>query len=171
MSVTAVSVIAKIFIESQTFRRDYAQVIMAAGIASEVTVWPLISIVSAIHKGDTWTSGLLTVFNAALFFVVMLTVGQKFVDWSMRKISDVTQIIFGQLTLLITYGLLFACVTELLGLHALLGPFVFGLLIGRAPRTTARIKENLKALTLSIFAPVFFVTAGMRVDITKISNT
>ena len=170
LSVTAVSVVAKIFIEHKSFRRDYAQVILAAGIASEVVIWPLISLISAINEGETWVNAALTTLYAVLFFFVMLTLGQRFVNWSMRAITDSTRIIFGQLSLLVVLGMLFACITQLLDLHALLGPFVYGLLIGRAPRTTARIKENLQALTLSVFAPVFFVSAGMRVDVTKIWN-
>ncbi len=169
-SVTAVSVIAKILIERQSLRRSYAQVIMAAGIASEVVVWPLLSALSAAHAGETWMAGLKTSAFAVAFFAIMLTAGQKFTDLVMRRIVDVTKIIYGQLTLLIVLGFIFAGITELLGLHALLGPFVFGVLIGRAPRTTTRLKESLHSMTLCVFAPVFFVTAGMRVDITKLEN-
>ncbi|HEY9777717.1 MAG TPA: cation:proton antiporter [Planktothrix sp.] len=170
LSVTAVSVVAKVFMESRTFRRDYSQVIMAGGIASEVAVWPMISVLSSVHEGGTWLTGLATIVYAAGFFATMLTAGQKVVDWIMRKISDFSQIIFGQLSVLVVLAIFCACMTQMMGLHALLGPFVFGLLVGRAPRATVRLKENLQALTLSIFAPVFFVTAGMRVDVTKISN-
>ena len=170
LSVTAVSVVAKLFMENRTFRRDYAQVILASGIASEITVWPLISVLSSLHQGSTWSAGLMSVVCAAGFFATMLTAGQQLVDWIMRKISDVSQIIFGQLSVLVVLAIFFACITQMMGLHALLGPFAFGLLVGRAPRATARLKENMQALTLSIFAPVFFVTAGMRVDVTKISD-
>ena len=168
MSVTAVSVIAKILIERKAFRRTFAQVIMAAGIASEVAVWPLISALSAGES--SWIAGVRTSLFAAAFFAIMLTVGQKFTDLAMRRIADVTGIIHGQLSLLIVMGFIFAGITEVLGLHALLGPFVFGVLIGRAPRTTEKLKESIHSLTLSVFAPVFFVSAGMRVDITKLGN-
>jgi Kef-type K+ transport system membrane component KefB/nucleotide-binding universal stress UspA family protein len=170
LSVTAVGVIAKFFMEQGVLRRSYAQVIMAAGIASEIVVWPIISALSSMKEGESWIAGLFTALYAVLFFSIMLTVGQKFIDWAMRRITDATQIIQGQLTLIVTLGMLFACVTQKLGLHALLGPFAIGLLIARAPRTTNKIKESLQALTMSIFAPVFFVSAGMRIDATKIVN-
>ncbi|MDR3613398.1 MAG: cation:proton antiporter [Candidatus Obscuribacterales bacterium] len=169
-SVTAVSVIAKILIERKTLRRSYAQVIMAAGIASEVIVWPIVSALSAIHNGDDWLTGVKTTLYAIAFFATMLTVGQRFVNWIMRRIADVTTIIYGQLSLLVVLGFFFAGITEILGLHPLLGPFVFGVLIGRAPRATSRLKESIHAVTLSVFAPVFFVMAGMRVDISKLEN-
>ena len=170
LAVTAVSVIAKILIESKSLRRGYAQVILAAGIASEIVVWPLISAVSALHSGDSWLVGLKTTAYACVFFALMLTVGQKFVDWIMRRMADFTTIIYGQLSLLVILGFFFAEVTEILGLHPLLGPFVFGVLIGRAPRATAKLKDSIHSMSLSVFAPVFFVTAGMRVDVTKLTH-
>ena len=170
LSVTAVGVIAKIFIEQGVLRRSYAQVIMAAGIASEIVVWPIISALSSVKDGGSWISGVLTAIYAIAFFSIMLTIGQRVMDWTMRRIADSTQIMHGQLSLIIVLGMLFACVTQELGLHALLGPFAVGLLIARAPRTKSHIKEDLHAVTMSVFAPVFFVSAGMRIDATKILN-
>ena len=170
LSVTAVSVVAKIFIERKTLRRGYAQVILAAGIASEVAVWPVISVLSALHSGEHWSVGLRTTLFAVLFFAFMLTIGQTAINWVMRRMADVSTIIYGQLSLLVVLGFFFAEITEVLGLHPLLGPFVFGILVGRAPRATSRLKESIHSMSLSVFAPVFFVTAGMRVDITKLTN-
>lgn len=150
LSVTAVSVVAKIFIETANFRRDYAQVIMAAGIASEILVWPIISILSAMSAGKNWLSGAATIPYAILFITLMLTVGQRFTNWAMRRIADVTQINYGQLSLLLVLGMCSAAITEVAGLHALLGAFVFGLLIGRAPRTRAHLKESLHSLTFVV---------------------
>jgi Kef-type K+ transport system membrane component KefB len=170
MSVTAVSVIAKILIERGELRRSYAQVILGAGIASEIVVWPLISVLSAVKTGNTLVAGITTTSYAIAFIVFMLTIGQRFVDWAMRRIVDVTQIIYGQLSLVIVLAIFFASITQILGLHALLGPFIFGLLIGRAPRATNHLKESLHSMTLSVFAPVFFVLAGMRVNVPEIAN-
>jgi Kef-type K+ transport system membrane component KefB len=43
LSVTAVGVLAKILMERGALRRRYAQIMLAAGIASEVLVWVLVS--------------------------------------------------------------------------------------------------------------------------------
>ncbi len=168
LSVTAVSVIAKILMERKDVRRNYAQVILATGIASEIAIWPLISILSAVQNGKSLLTGITVSIYAIVFIALMLTIGQKIVNWSMRKIVEMTKIIYGQLSLVVVLAILSAGLTQKLGLHALLGPFIFGLLIGRAPRSTDRLKESIHSMTLSVFAPVFFVTAGMRVDVLKI---
>lgn len=170
LSVTAVSVAAKILIERESLRRAYAQVILAAGIVSEVLVWLLISIVSALRSGSPVASGIRATIVVVLFFALMMTVGRSFTFWAMRRTSDLTSIVNGELTLVLVLTFLSAAVTQALGLHPLLGAFVFGVLLGRAPRATQQLKERVQTLTVGFFAPIFFVLAGMRVDILELGG-
>ncbi len=166
LSVTAVSVVAKLLIEREALRRDYAQVLLAAGIAGEVLVWPLISIVSSVqHRGNPWVAGLRASGLAALFFLFMFTLGRRFTYWSMRRVADTTGIPNGELSLILVLLFASAAITTSLGLHPLLGAFVFGVLLGKAPRATVPLKERIQAVTIALFAPIFFGLAGMRVNL------
>ncbi len=166
LSVTAVSVVAKLLIEREALRRNYAQVLLAAGIAGEVSVWPLISIVSSVqHNGSPWVAGLRATALAAGFFLFMFTLGQRFTYWSMRRVADATGIPNGELSLILVLMLVSAAITTSLGLHPLLGAFVFGVLLGKAPRATVALKERIQTITIALFAPIFFGLAGMRVNL------
>lgn len=170
LSVTGVSVIAKILIERDSLRRGYAQVILAAGVASEVIVWPVISVVSAFQKGNPWIAGARAAIFVLLFFGVMMTIGRRVAFWAMRRTADLTQVVSGQLSLVLVLALIAAAATLAMGLHPLLGAFVFGVVLSQAPRTTAALKESVQALAVGLFAPVFFVLAGMRVDIFRLRS-
>ena len=166
LSVTAVSVVAKLLIEREALRRDYAQVMLAAGIAGEVLVWPLISIVSSVqHKASPFTAGLRSTGLAIVFFAFMFTLGRRFTYWAMRRVADVTGVPNGELSLVLILLCVAAATTTLMGLHPLLGAFVFGVLLGKAPRATIALKERIQALTIAFFAPIFFGLAGMRVNL------
>ncbi len=166
LSVTAVGVMAKLLIEREALRRDYAQVMLAAGIASEVVVWPLISIISSVqHKANPFAAGLRATGLAIVFFLFMFTLGRRFTFWAMRRVADVTCIPNGELSLILILLCLSAATTTLMGLHPLLGAFVFGVLLSKAPRATVALKERIQALTIALFAPIFFGLAGMRVNL------
>ncbi len=166
LSVTAVSVVAKLLIEREALRRDYAQVMLAAGIAGEVVVWPLISILSSVqHRAGPVVAGLKATALALLFFALMFTLGRRFLYWAMRRVADATAIPNGELSLILVLLCVSAAITTLLGLHPLLGAFVFGVLLGKAPRATIALKERIQAITIAFFAPVFFGLAGMRVNL------
>lgn len=166
-SVTAVGVVAKIFIESQVLRRRYAQVILAAGIVSEVLVWLMVAVVSATKSGDPLVA-LRSAVYAVGFFILMLTLGRSFVFWAMRRVADSTSIARGQLTLIVVLMLLFGALTLALGLHPLLGAFVLGVLLAQAPRRNRSWLDNIQTLTSGFFAPIFFVLAGTRVDVPQL---
>lgn len=173
LSVTAVSVVARIFLERDTIRRRYAQVVIAAGIASEVVVWPLVAVTSAFHTRFPLLAGAKAALFVALFFVFMFTLGRRFTFWAMRRVADFTQVVDGQLSLALVFTFVAAGVTQLLGVHPLLGAFVFGVLLGRAPRThqaNSSLMKSLQTLTTSLFAPVFFTLAGMRVNLFQLGG-
>ncbi len=166
LSVTAVSVVAKLLIEREALRRDFAQVMLAAGIAGEVLVWPVISILASVqHRANPWTAGVRATLLAGLFFAVMFTVGRRFTFWAMRRVADATSIPNGELSLVLILLCVSAAATTLMGLHPLLGAFVFGVLLGKAPRATIALKERIQAITIAVFAPIFFGLAGMRVNL------
>jgi Kef-type K+ transport system membrane component KefB/nucleotide-binding universal stress UspA family protein len=170
LSVTAVSVSAKIFMERGATRRRYAQIILAAGVASEVLVWLFVSVVSSIHSASPLLAGLRSTLFALLFFAVMVTVGRRFVFWTMRRVRDLSTISHGPLTLVLVLTFGAAAVTQALGLHALLGAFVVGVLLSRAPRTNEALVGNVNGLTIGLFAPIFFALAGMRVDVLQLGT-
>lgn len=169
LSTTAVSVAAKILIEREVLRRRWAQVILAAGVASEVLVWLMVSVVSAAHSHLVALAIHSAVF-AIGFFIVMLTLGRRLVFWAMRRVADSTHIVKGQLSLVLVLMLLAAALTQALGLHPLLGAFVLGVLLSRAPRTNRPLLESIQTLTATVFAPIFFVLAGMRVDLPRLGG-
>jgi Kef-type K+ transport system membrane component KefB/nucleotide-binding universal stress UspA family protein len=166
LSVTAVSVVAKLLIEREALRRDYAQVMLAAGIVGEVLVWPLIAVLSSVqHRANPFVAGLEAAVLALGFFAFMLTLGRRFTFWTMRLVADVMAIPNGELSLVLILLCVSAAATTLMGLHPLLGAFVFGLLLSKAPRATIALKERIQTVTIAFFAPIFFGLAGMRVNL------
>ena len=65
-------------------------------------------------------------------------------------------------------GLLFsAWITDRIGVHAIFGAFLFGAVMPRkeAGQLTRDILGRLEQVSLSLLLPVFFVVAGLQVDV------
>ncbi|HLJ67492.1 MAG TPA: cation:proton antiporter [Chloroflexota bacterium] len=170
LSVTAVSVAATILMEREQMRRRYAQVILAAGVGSEVLVWLFVSVVSAFRSASPLLAGVRSTAFAVAFFLFMMTAGRRLTFWAMRRVRDATWITNGPLSLVLVLTFGAAAITQALGLHALLGAFVFGVLLGRAPRNDERLTRGIQFLTIGLFGPIFFALAGMRVDILQLRS-
>jgi nucleotide-binding universal stress UspA family protein len=88
----------------------------------------------------------------------------------MRRVADTPGLIQGQRWLSLVLALLAAALTQFLGLHVLLGAFVVGVLLSQTPRTDQPFVEGVQALTMELLVPVFFVLAGMRVNVFQLGG-
>ena len=62
---------------------------------------------------------------------------------------------------MLTFGC--AAITEQLGIHAVFGAFVAGVLVAESPRVREATLDALDSVITGVFAPIFFVYTGLRV--------
>ncbi|MGH3720978.1 MAG: cation:proton antiporter [Pseudonocardiaceae bacterium] len=170
LSVTAISVVAALLIERGQTRREFAQVLLAAGITTELCGWVSVAVAAATQQGSPLVAAGQALVLAVGFFVAAVVLGRRLVDRAMRIVADSALSTAAPLSLVIVLTLGFAAATEALGLHALLGAFVFGVLLFRAPRATPALRERVRVVTFTVFAPVFFALAGAQVDLRQLGD-
>jgi nucleotide-binding universal stress UspA family protein len=68
------------------------------------------------------------------------------------------------------FALALGAITEALGVEAVLGAFIAGILLGRSRYSKHEVEEQLETFTVSIVAPIFFATAGLRVDLSALAT-
>ncbi|HKO24333.1 MAG TPA: cation:proton antiporter, partial [Chloroflexota bacterium] len=170
LSVTSVSVLTIILLERGMLRRDYAQVTLAVGIASEVLAFILISIAASLGGASPLQAGVGSALTALGVVLFVLTLGRRVTFWALRGVADRVPLARGPLSLVLVLTFLAGALTHGLGLHPLLGAFLVGMLLRGAPRVSPPLLQNVETVTIGLFAPVFFVLAGMRVDLTQLGG-
>jgi len=94
----------------------------------------------------------------------MLTVGRGLINrilpWVNRKLAWPG----GLLSLALALCFLGAAFTEYIGIHAIFGAFIVGVALGDSEHLSERAKEILHQFINNIFAPLFFVAIGLKVN-------
>jgi nucleotide-binding universal stress UspA family protein len=72
------------------------------------------------------------------------------------------------LSLVILLMFVWGAIGQALGLEALLGTFVVGIVLSMIPRLNSDIIHKLVSVTFSFFSPVFFAVAGLKVDAARL---
>ncbi len=170
LSVTAVTVTSTILLERGVMRRSYAQVMLVAGVSSEVLVWVFVSVISSAQGSSPLLAAAESVVSALGVFLFMLTFGRRFTFWAMRRVTDATHITRGPISFVLVLTFLAGALTHAMHLHPLLGAFIVGVLLRGAPRVSPPLAQSVQTMTLGLFGPVFFVLAGMRVDLTQLGG-
>ncbi|BCB74932.1 hypothetical protein Pflav_013420 [Phytohabitans flavus] len=170
MCVSAIPVIAKILMDMRMVHRNIGQLVLTAGMVDDAIGWVLLSIVSALATTGLHTGNVVTSV-ASLFAVVAvaLTVGRPLARAGFRLAAR-SQDSGPTVAMATTMILLGAIATHALGLEAVFGAFVCGILIGSAIGPGNARLASLRTVVLSVLAPIFFATAGLRMDLTALSS-
>lgn len=172
LSVSSLAVVAKILSELGLMRRDFGQITVAAGMANDVVGWLMLGVFTGLAtSGEVGIGQILrTVIPLVIFVGLAMTVGQRLVDMWLRLMRSRGAGVSGALTVAIVTMLGFGVVTQRLGVEAVLGAFIAGVLLHRSRFQHEHTLEMLEGLTYGFFAPLFFATAGLRVDLRELGN-
>ena len=172
IAISAVPVIAKILIELGLMRRELGMLILAAGLIDDTTGWLLLSLVAGLASGRALSPasiGLLLA-EAAAFIAFCYFVGVRLVTWLMRWVDDRGAAEHGKFSAMVLVAFGCAIVTQAIGLHAVFGAFVAGLMLSRAPRVRARDRAEIEAVTMGLMAPVFFAYSGLQANLSALRS-
>lgn len=157
LSVTAFPVLARILTDRDMQRTPIGSLSLTAAAANDVLAWLLLAVaVAMVGGGGSWQMLLLPPYVAVMVWVVRPL---------LRKLlSDDRRPGPGALGAVVAGLLLSAAATEWMGLHLIFGAFLFGVMM---PRGSARrlVHDQVAELNGVLLLPVFFIVAGLRVDL------
>lgn len=165
LSISALPVVAKILIDMDLMRRNLGQITVAAGMANDLVGWILLGVIAGVVTSGGFAAGALAVTVVAIsaFLAVMLTVGQRLVDAALRRARP--HGVVSTFTVLIVVTLAAGVITQAIGVEAVLGAFVAGIVLGRSRYQQAEVRHSLETVVHGFVAPIFFATAGLSVDL------
>jgi Kef-type K+ transport system membrane component KefB len=102
-----------------------------------------------------------------LFFLVAWVAGRYLLPRLGRLVKKTLAEEFAMSALLIA-ALGYALLAEALGMHFILGAFLAGLFFVRRtidPKVYSSIRSSLSAITMGFFAPLFFASIGLHLDV------
>lgn len=170
MCVSAIPVIAKTLLEMRLLHRNVGQLIMSAAALDDIIGWLLLSVVAAMASTGL-RAGKLTmsiVYLAAAILIVAL-IGRPVV----RRVLDLSQRSTEPgltAAVVVVMLMLSAAATQALGMEGILGTFLCGILIGSTARPDAERLAPLRTFVMAVLAPIFFATAGLRMDLTALRH-
>ena len=172
LAISSVKIVAAVVRNLGFMRRQIGQLIVASAIVDDVVGWIIIAVIFglALHGSVEPWSILTSVSGTLLFLVASLTLGQRLVSAIIRWVNDRFVSEFPVITAILLIAGCLALITAAIGVHTVLGAFVAGILIGRSPILTHHIRERLQGLTVALFMPVFFGSAGLSADLTVLRD-
>lgn len=165
LSITALPVVARTLMDLNIFRSEIGLIIVASAMLNDLVGWIIFSIIlGMIGSGAHGLSFGTTVWVTSLFILFTLLIGRKIITRIMPVIQEKLAFPGGVLNFVLILGFLCAAFTEFIGIHAIFGAFIIGIAIGDSPSLSENTREIIQQFITNIFAPLFFVSIGLRIN-------
>ncbi len=170
MSITAFPVLARILDDRGMARTLVGTTAIAAAAVGDVTAWCALAIVVAIVGASGLTSAVGTIALTGLFVVAMLVVVKPLARrlFSSAGVAErhPRRLVSG--VLLLTFAS--ALTTEAIGIHALFGAFLAGVVMPADDGLRRLLKERLETFAAVFLLPLFFAMTGLRTQVGLLSD-
>lgn len=165
MAISALPVIARTLMDLNIFRTEIGLIIIASAMFDDLTGWLIFSVILGSVGAEAAGLGFSERIIITISFVLIMLL---FVRKIINKIFPFVQNKFSYpgsvLNLIFILGFLCAAFTEAIGIHAIFGAFIVGVTIGDSTHLRVRTREIIHQFITNIFAPLFFVSIGLRVN-------
>jgi len=167
LSISALPVIARILMDMQLIDTRIGITVMSSAMINDLIGWSLFAFIlhdleQSNSAGNIFSTVLLVLGYAAL----ILAIGQWLIQPLLRHVGFFRDWQGGLLTFLAMLIMLAAVGAEKIGIHAIFGAFLVGIAIGQNPDTgqEQRISSMIKPFALNFFAPLYFVSVGLKAN-------
>jgi len=170
MSVTAFPVLARILTDRGMHRSPMGTIALTCAAVDDVTAWCLLAFVVSVATATEMMGALRTVVLSLVYVAVMFALVRPLVLRLMRRMErDQTlsrPLIAGAFVAL----LLSALATEWIGIHAIFGAFVMGVIVPADSRLARELVNKLEDIVVILLLPAFFAYTGMRTQMGLVSG-
>lgn len=171
LGITAYPLLERILHERGLSRSGIGNLSMTASGYINLFGWILLSIVLAMINSRSWVGLSITLGLSIIYGLLLVFVIQPF----LKRLSEiyVSRENLTKTAMAIIFVFLFAgaLITELIGLHAMIGAFFFGIIMPSNHRLKSLIAERIDYIALVFLLPIFFALTGLRTDLSILATT
>jgi Kef-type K+ transport system membrane component KefB len=159
MSVTAFPVLARILDDWDLTTTGLGHVAIACAALNDVLAWSLLAwIVTISQSGSAPVTG--QIITVAIYILAMFAAVRPALAWLTRRFK-----VMGELTSLLIFLFLSSWVSGIVGIHALFGAFLAGVVWPRTNLNLETAAARIEPITMAVLIPLFFSYTGLRTNI------
>jgi len=168
MCITAFAVLARILDEQNMTSSDLGVLAVSAAAINDVIAWILLALVVSIANASDPLSTLWVVLIMSGFFGLMFFGVKPLLEKLNRRTGEGNRelmIIVHMLLIIVS-----SWVTEIIGIHAIFGGFVVGVIVPREGTFATYMAERIEDLVVVLLLPLYFCYSGLRTSLNSLNT-
>lgn len=165
MSITAFPVLARILKEQNMTNTRLGTLALTSAAAGDITAWCVLAIIIAIAKAGTIGNSCYTLLFAIVYVFIMLILVKPLLHQLTTRKQAQQPMNQSMLAILFLVLLASAWVCEIIGIHALFGAFMAGVIMPLDWNFRNVVINKIEDVALVLLLPLFFVATGLQTQI------
>jgi len=166
MAITAFPVLCRILTELKLLGTRVGVITLSAGVGNDIVGWILLALCVALVNAGT---GLTALYVLLVCVGYMLFLIFAFRPVFMRFLQHTGSLQKGPSQSVVTLTLLIALAsaffTQIIGVHAIFGGFVIGLMCPHEGGFAIKLTEKIEDVVAALFLPLYFTLSGLSTDL------
>ncbi|ORY43580.1 Sodium/hydrogen exchanger family-domain-containing protein [Leucosporidium creatinivorum] len=169
-AITAFPVLARILTELEMLQNHVGVIVLAAGVGNDVVGWVLLALAIALVNAASGLIVLYVILTSIGWILFLFLLGRPALQWLGRKTGS-----YGEkgpsetMTCIVVFTMLASSwVTDRIGIHAIFGSFLVGLIVPHKIRHA--LTEKIEDLVAVLLLPLYFALSGLKTDLGLLAN-
>ncbi|KAH7363386.1 K+/H+ antiporter 1 [Plectosphaerella cucumerina] len=166
IAITAFPVLCRILTELKLLETSVGVITLSAGVANDVVGWILLALCVALANAGNGLTALWILLACAGYMIFLVYAVRIPLAWLLRRTGNIengpSQ---SMISLILLLALASAFFTAIIGVHAIFGGFMVGLIIPRDRNFNIKVLEKLEDLIGALFLPLYFTLSGLKTNI------
>ena len=170
LSITAFPVLARILADKGLTKTSIGRLALSCAAIDDVTAWCLLALVVS-RAQSTMSSAFMAYALCAIYIVIMVFAVKPYLEKWVPTLSDGKKFGSSKIAFFLVGILVSALITESIGIHAIFGAFLFGVIIPSDTYVAVDLDFKLHEFVRVLFLPAFFAYTGMKTQIGLLDST
>lgn len=162
--------LARILVELEMLSDHVGVIVLSAGVGNDVVGWILLALAVALVNASSGVVVVYVLLCTTGWVLVLWFIGRPLLMLLCRKTGSLGEKgpSPGVICAVIFLVLASAWITDKLGVHAIFGGFVAGLIVPTQIRSA--LTEKIEDLMAVLFLPLYFALSGLKTDLGLLAN-
>ncbi|KAJ5556067.1 hypothetical protein N7513_003709 [Penicillium frequentans] len=171
MAITAFPVLCRILTDLKLLGTQVGVIVLSAGVGNDVMGWILLALCVALVNAASGITALYVLLVAAAYVLFLIFAFRplfiRFLERTGSLQKGPSQSIV-MLTML--FALASAFFTQVIGIHAIFGGFLIGLICPHEGGFAIKLTEKIEDLVATLFLPLYFTLSGLSTNLGLLDN-
>ncbi|PON43859.1 DNA-directed DNA polymerase [Parasponia andersonii] len=171
LSITAFPVLARILAELKLLTTDIGRMAMSAAAVNDIAAWILLALAIALSgTGQSPFTSLWVFLSGCIFVICCVLIAPPIFKWMAQRCHEGEPVDEMYICATLAAVLAAGFITDTIGIHAMFGAFVIGVLVPKDGPLAGALVEKVEDLVSGLFLPLYFVSSGLKTNVATIQG-